>query len=110
MFSQLAVGCDLAAKDRKQRRTFERTLDLENIVPRHRGGILGVVVVERPDAREGMHDLVRRRTKISADDAEQVTDLALVNRYILCSPVIGDIGGTNQRKILLIGIDEDDAP
>jgi hypothetical protein len=59
MFSQSAIGSDLAADDRHRRRNLRRAVDFQHILPRHRGRILRIVVIERPDAGESMDDIAK---------------------------------------------------
>ncbi|CCE05018.1 hypothetical protein BRAS3843_1250017 [Bradyrhizobium sp. STM 3843] len=111
MLRQPAIRRDLAAEDGEQRRRIVRAIDLEHIVARDCGRIFRVVVVERPDARKHMHNVARprRSLKIAMQDLQQVGDLRCVDRDVLRSTVIYNVGGADQRELFLIRIDEDDA-
>ena len=64
VLGELAVGGDLAAEDREQRRPValrRLRLDVEDVVAGDRRGVLGAVVVERADAAEAVDDVGLRR-------------------------------------------------
>ena len=111
MLGELAEGGDLAAEDRQQRRLPVWRVELENIVARHRARVVGVVVVERPDAGEAVHDIVAGELalEVAVDHLEQIVDLAGVGGDVLGPPFIGNVGRADQREIVLVGIDEDHA-
>src|SRR5262245_41153710 len=56
-----AISRDLATEDRQQWGHLRRGVNLEDVVPRHRRGVRGIVVVERPNSGEGMEDLAPAR-------------------------------------------------
>ena len=114
MLRQLAIGRDLAAEDRQDRRRCavrQLGIDVEDVVARHRRGILGVVVIERPDTGEAVHDVGagRRAIEIAREDGEQVVDLAIIDRGVLRLALDRDVGGADQRQVALVRIDEDHA-
>ena len=57
VFGELAIGGDLAAEDREQRRI---AIDIEDIVAGHGRWVGGVVVIERAHAGEVVHDVLAR--------------------------------------------------
>src|SRR5437667_10568218 len=60
MLSKAAIGRNLAAVDRQQRRcSLGIRIELEDIVPRYRGGVDAAVVVQRPHATVGPDDVCR---------------------------------------------------
>jgi hypothetical protein len=111
MFRQPAIGGDLAAEDRKQRRKLGCAVDLEDIVPRYCRRILRIIVIERPNTGESMNDIAILRcvSKIAAQDLQQIRDLGVINRHFLRTPIIGNVGRADQSQIVFIRIDEDDA-
>src|SRR2546422_8110462 len=69
MFRKPAIGGDLAAEDRKQRRKLGCAVDLEDIVPRHCRRILRIVVIERPNTGESMNNIAILRCASENSDA-----------------------------------------
>ena len=57
MLSQLAIGRDLAAEHRQERRATGAAIRIEDIVARDRGRVGGVVVIEGAYARLGVVDV-----------------------------------------------------
>ena len=81
MFRQLAVGRDLAAEHRQQRRAA-LVIDVENIVARDGGGIAGAVVTERAHAGKAGDNVGAReaRPHEAIDDAQEVVALVILDR------------------------------
>ena len=82
MLGEPAIGGDLAAEHRQERRRACRGIELQNVVAGRLLRLGGAVIVERPDAGIGPADPVRARPglrKYSLTGAEKIVGLALAD-------------------------------
>src|SRR6476620_10368540 len=107
---EAAIGRDLAAVDRQQRRAAGR-VEFENVVAGGGLGFAGAVVIERANAGIGPDHVLGpdRFCQIFADGIAEVFYLFGRGFDLGGIAVVIAIGGADQREILLIGNDENDA-
>src|SRR6185312_14170648 len=65
---------------------------------------------ERAHAGEAVDHVGRRQLplEVAVHHLDQIVDLAAVGGDFFGPPFIGNIGGADQRQIVLVGVDEDD--
>ncbi len=109
VLGELPIGGDLAAEYRKERRRARSGIDVEHVIARHRRGICGIVVVKRPDSREGVADVGARQlpSRVAVDRQQEIVDLLIIDRDIINASFIGRISGSDEAEVALVGIDED---
>ncbi|PAV69772.1 hypothetical protein WR25_25874 [Diploscapter pachys] len=112
MFGELAIGRDLTAENAQHRRPPRRRVEVEHIVARHRRGIAGMVVVQRPDPGIAPHDiaLAQPAREIAVGRVEQIGSLARIDCGFRRRPLPRLVGRPDQREVAFIGNGEDDPP
>ena len=102
LLGQPAIGGDLAAEDRQQRRAARR-VELEHVVAGRRLGLAGAVVVERAHAGEGPDHVGRRHRlgEICADRVAEIGDLLRRRLHLRRIAVVIAVGGADQREVAL---------
>src|SRR6476661_8018712 len=107
---ETAIGRDLAPVNRQQRRAAGG-IELENIVTGRGLGFAGAVVIERANAGIGPDHVLGpdRFRQIFADGIAKVFYLFGRGFNLRRIAVVIAIGGADQREIVLVGNDEDDA-
>ncbi len=110
LLGEPAIGGDLAAIDRQQRRAAGR-VELEDVIAGGGLGFAGAVVIERAHAGIGPDHVLRldRLCQIFADGIAEIFDFLRRRLHLGRVAVVIAIGGADQREIVLIGNDEDDA-
>ena len=110
LLGEAAIGRDLAAIDRQQRRAAG-LVELENIIAGGRLGFAGAVVIERADAGIGPHHVLGldRLGQIFADGIAEIFDFRSRRLHLGRVAIVIAIGGADQREIVLVGNHKDDA-
>ena len=109
MFGQLAVGGDLAAEYRQQRRAIG--IQFQRVVAGDAAGVGRIVVQQRAHAGVGGHhvgraDLLR---EVAVAHLAQVGHFVAIDGYLRGVAVVFHVGGANQREVLLVGDGKNDA-
>ena len=109
LFGQSTEGGDLAAPYRQQRRL--RGVELQRVVARDGRRVARLVVEQRPHAGIRPHDILRRdrAREVAARLLAQVVRLRCVDLRATDRTVVLDVGGADQREVVLVRDREDDA-
>src|SRR6266404_832285 len=107
---EAAIGRDLAAVDRQQRRAAGR-VEFENVVAGGGLGFAGAIIIERANAGIGPDHV------LGPDRVRQIFAHGIAKVFYLFGrgfdlgriAVVIAIGGADQREIVLVGNDEDNA-
>src|SRR3954462_15006020 len=104
------IGRYLAAINRQQRRATGR-IEFEHVIAGRSFRLAGAVVIERPHAGIGPDDVRRqhRLFQVFAGRRTEILNLLRAGFHLGRIAVVVAIGGADQRKVVLIGNDEDDA-
>ncbi len=108
LLGEAAIGGDLAAIDRQQRRAAGG-VEFEHVIAGGGLGFAGAVVIERANAGIGP-DHVRRLDRLGqifADGSTEIFDFLGRGLHLGGVAVVVAIGGADQREIVLVGNDED---
>ncbi len=108
---QLAVGGELAAEHRQQRRAIGFAGQFQRVVARHRLRRIGLVVAQRAHPGVGPDHVFGGDLagEVGVDHLAQVVDLGVADLGFAWAALVLHVGGANQRVVLLIRDDEDDA-
>ena len=112
LLGQAPIGRDLAAEHRQYGRPARVIIHAQRVVPRHCGGVVRAVVVERPHPCIAPHHVLRPRgaRQVPVHRPAQVVDL-LCARLGLCRFVRHrDVGRAHQGMQVAVGNHENDPP
>ena len=103
VLGELAVGRDLAAEDRQQRRPAVAGVEVEDIVAGDGRGVAAGVVVERPHAGIGPDDVGGRdlALEVAVDHPAQIVGLVRRDRGRRRVALVGHVGGADQAELAL---------
>jgi hypothetical protein len=110
VLGELAVGRELAAEDREQRRPAVRGVEVEHVVAGHRRRVAPRVVVERPHARVRPDHVPGRGRppEVAVHDAAEVLGLLGRDAHLRGRALMGHVGGADQGEPAEVGDREHD--
>ena len=104
MFGKAPRGGDLAAENRQRRRAVE--IEIEGVIARHDGGLDRAIIEQRAQSGVAPDNIVPRRGagKTAVDRRQQIIRFRVADHDRGGGALVGDVGGADQREILLVGI------